>query len=107
MDLLITSPLLGFCAAVKLICRPVAVVFLPGMSILDQLSIWVERATDTSIESNSLTQLVLQAMAKILGMTITIPQRITHEIVRLVFRAWLSLRYREAVQATTAAATAA
>ncbi len=107
LDLLVTSPLLGFCAAVKLICKPVAVVFLPGMSILDQLSIWVERASDVSIESGKSTRMVLQVMAKVLGMALVIPQKIGHEIVRTIFHFWLWARYREAEHATAIVASGA
>jgi len=99
-SMLTLAPLLGFNYLVRKICEGLAVTLMPGVSVLDQMSMWVERAANTSIEGDSLVRNFLQALVKLMGWTIVIPQRIAHETIRLIFRAFLQAPYNQALRAT-------
>jgi hypothetical protein len=99
-ELLTTAPLLAFSAIVRIVCKGVAITILPGLSLLDQMSMWVEKAASVEIEGDNLARNFLQALAKIVGLGLVIPQKITHETIKLLFRAFLWVKYNQAIQAT-------
>lgn len=94
------SPLLAFNAIIRTICAGLAVTLQPGVSVLDQMSMWVERAANISIEGESLVRDFLHALIKLMGLAIVIPQRIAHETIKMIFRAFLQAPYNQAVKAS-------
>ncbi|MFT3868306.1 MAG: lipase family protein [Nibricoccus sp.] len=103
LQMLTVSPLIVFGAVVRMICKPLAIVLMPGVSVLDQMSLWVEKACSISIESDNLARTLLNALIKFLGLTITVPQQILHDTIRLVWGYFLSTYYKLAGQAAAAA----
>lgn len=107
LELLRISPLLAFSAAVRYATRGLAITLQPGVSLLDQMAKWVETAKNTSVEADSYVRTFLNALIKLLGLAITIPQQITHEIIKAIFHAFVSIYYRMATRATASAASQA
>jgi triacylglycerol lipase len=94
------GPLLAFNAIVRTICAGLAITLQPGVSVLDQMSMWVEQAANISIDGESLVRDFLHALIKLMGLSIIIPQKIVHGIIRLIFNAFLQAPYNQAVRAS-------
>jgi hypothetical protein len=105
LQLLKISPLVVFSVVVRMICRPLAIVLMPGVSLLDQTALWIEKACSISVESDNLARVLLQALIKFLGLSITVPQQILHAPLQLVLRHFLSDSHKLAMQAAAAADT--
>jgi hypothetical protein len=98
--LLATTPLLALNAILRSLCAGVAITILPGMSLLDQLSMWVEKAANISIDRASNVRNFLLAIVKALGLAIVIPQQITHAVIRLLLEAATRASYNQALRAS-------
>jgi triacylglycerol lipase len=98
--MLTTAPLLAFNMVIRKICEGIAITIMPGMSLLDQMSMWVESAANISIEGESLVRNFLQALVKVMGLSIVIPQKIMHGIIKLIFAAFTRAAYNQALRAS-------
>ncbi len=99
-SLLTTVPMLALNAILRTLCKGVAITILPGMSLLDQLSMWVEKAAGLSIESESNVRTFLQAIVKALGLAIVIPEKILHSTIRALLEAVTRASYNQAIRAS-------
>jgi len=55
-----------------------------GTTYLDQLSMFLEQASKVSTESDSFIRGILLRIVKMTGLVLTLPQKITHHVIRVV-----------------------
>lgn len=99
VGMMIAAPLLALNAILRMLLGGVAIAFQPGLSLLDQTAMYMEKLVNNPIDTNNSALMFLHALAKVVGVVVRHEQQVAHEQIKQLFRAFLWIRYREALRA--------
>lgn len=99
VGVIIAAPLMAFNAILGMLLGGAAIAFQPGLSLLDQTAMYMEKLVNNPIDTENPALMFLHALAKVVGIVVRHEQQVAHEQIKQLFRAFLWIRHREALRA--------